>query len=99
GQHQVENDDVVFVELADFETVFAHIRRIDDVTIGFQHQLDAFGGGLIVFNKQNPHTISPLTVISLCEYPLKPILNSIANLLTNIKKPGKFYYFNINIAG
>ena len=42
-QHQIEDDDVVIVDLADFEAVFAEIGGIDDEAFGLQHQFDALG--------------------------------------------------------
>ena len=51
GQHEVEDDDVVIVELADLEPVFAEIGGIADEALGPQHQLDALRGGGIVFDQ------------------------------------------------
>src|SRR6185437_1198831 len=55
GQHEVENDDVVVVELADLESVFAEIGGIANKALAPQHHLDAGRGGGIVFNQKNTH--------------------------------------------
>ena len=51
GQVQVEQDDVVVVELAEVDALFAEIRRIDVEALGFEHQLDGLGGRAVVFNE------------------------------------------------
>ena len=48
-QHEVEDDDVVVVELADLQPVFAEIGGVANEALGAQHHLDAGGGGRIVF--------------------------------------------------
>ena len=55
GQHEIQNDDVVVVEFADLESVFAHIGRVADETFLLEHQLDRAGSGLVVLNQQNAH--------------------------------------------
>ncbi len=40
GQVQVEQDDVVVVELAEIDALFAQIGRVDVEALGFEHQLD-----------------------------------------------------------
>jgi hypothetical protein len=40
GQVQVEQDDVVVVEFAEIDTLFAEIRRVDVEALGFEHQLN-----------------------------------------------------------
>ncbi len=74
-QHQIENDDVVIVKLADLQPILAEIGGIADEAFLLQHQLDALGGGGIVLNQQNTHDkISPrgwpavLAPSSLTEY-------------------------------
>ena len=59
GQVQVEQDDVVIVELAEIEAFFAKIGRVDVEAFGPEHQLDALGGGRLVFDQQNPHAVFP----------------------------------------
>src|SRR4051794_7741817 len=54
-QHQIENDDVVVVKLADFEPILAEIGLVTDKPRLLQHQLDAGGGCGIVLNQQNTH--------------------------------------------
>ena len=54
-QQEVENDDVVIVELADLQAVFAEIGRVADEIFLAQHQLDAGGRRGIVLNQQYAH--------------------------------------------
>ena len=54
-QHQIENDDVVIVELADLQPVFAEIGGIADEALPLQHHLDAGGCGGIVLNQKHAH--------------------------------------------
>ena len=56
---QVEKDDVVVVELAEVDALFAEIRRIDVEVLGFQHQLDALRSCAVVFDKKYAHVNSP----------------------------------------
>src|SRR6185295_17501043 len=58
-QGQVEQDDVVVVELAQIDTLFAEVRRVDVETLGFEPLLDRLRRRAIVFNQQNAHA-SPL---------------------------------------
>ena len=51
GQHQVENDDVIVIKLADFQSVFAQIRRIYDHSFFFQHGFNALRNRIVVFNQ------------------------------------------------
>ena len=59
GQVQVEQDDVVIVELAEIDALFAQIGGVDVEAFGLQHQLDGLSGGAVVLNQQNAHA-SPL---------------------------------------
>ena len=61
GQIEIEADDVVIVELAEVQALFAKIRRVDVEAFGGKHQLDALGGGRLVFDQQHAHDI-----IALC---------------------------------
>src|SRR5688500_3325324 len=54
-QVQIQKDDVVIVELAEIEALFAKIRRVDVKAFGPEHQLDALGGRRLVFNEQHAH--------------------------------------------
>jgi hypothetical protein len=51
GQHEIENDDVVIVQLADFETVFAKVRGIDHEAFGPQNEFDAFDCGSVILDQ------------------------------------------------
>jgi len=55
GQVQVEQDDVVIIQLAEVQTLFAQIGRIDVEAFGGEHQLDRLGSGRFVFDQQNAH--------------------------------------------
>src|SRR6185437_10686250 len=73
-QHQVEDDDVVIVEFADFQPVFAEIRRVADKSFGAQHHLNAGGGCRIIFHEQYAHLPPPqeppsLGTITRFNYP------------------------------
>ena len=46
GEVQVEQDDVVVVELAEIDALFAEIGRVDVEALRFQHQFDALCGRL-----------------------------------------------------
>ena len=54
-QVQVEKDDVVIVELAEIQALFAQIGRVDVEALGREHQLDALGGGRLVLDQQHAH--------------------------------------------
>src|SRR3546814_4147529 len=53
GQHEIQDDDVVIVELPDLKAVFAHIGRVAHIALRAEHHLDALGSGGIVLDKQN----------------------------------------------
>ena len=55
GQHQIQNDDVVIVKLADLQTILAEVGGIADEAFPLQHQLDARSHRCIVLNQQNAH--------------------------------------------
>jgi hypothetical protein len=59
-QVQVEQDDVVIIQLAQIEALFAQIGRIDVEAFGREHQLDRLGGGRFVFDQQYAHGSGPL---------------------------------------
>jgi hypothetical protein len=49
GQHQIQDDDVVVVKLADFEPILAHVRDVTDKALRPEHHLYALGGcGIIL---------------------------------------------------
>ena len=50
-QVEVEKDDVVVVELAEIDALFAEIGRVDVEIFGFEHQLDALSRGAVVFDQ------------------------------------------------
>ncbi len=54
-QHQVEEDDVVVVELADLDAVLAELARVDHEAAGTQHQFDGPRGGGVVFDQKDTH--------------------------------------------
>ena len=58
-QVQVEQDDVVVVELAEIDALFAEIGGVDVEALGFEHQLDRLRSGAVVLNQQDAHA-SPL---------------------------------------
>ncbi len=51
GQAEVKQDQVVIVDLAEVDTFFAEVGRIDVKAFRLEHQLDALRGGAIVFNQ------------------------------------------------
>jgi hypothetical protein len=55
GQVEVEADDVVIVELAEVQALFAKVGRVDVEAFGGEHQLDALGGRRLVFDQQHTH--------------------------------------------
>ena len=59
GQHQVEEDDVVIIELAEIEALFPEIGRVDVEALGAEHQFDALGGRRLVFDQQHAHCCFP----------------------------------------
>ncbi len=59
GQVQVEQDDVVFVEFAEIDALFAEIGGVDVVPLGHEHHLDCLGDSRLVFDQQNPHRLNP----------------------------------------
>ena len=70
GQHDVENDNVVIIEFADFQPILAEIGRIDDHAGRFKYQFYALLLGGVVFDKKNAHVglpTPPLTnSLTLC---------------------------------
>ena len=50
-QVQVEQDDVVIVELAEIDALFAEVRRVDVEILGLEHQFDALRGGAVIFDQ------------------------------------------------
>ena len=50
-QVQVEQDDVVVVEFAKVDTLFAEIRRVDVEALGLEHQLNRLRCGAIVLDQ------------------------------------------------
>src|SRR3546814_4945066 len=55
GQHEIQDDLVVIVELSDLKAVLAHIGRVAHIALRTEHHLDALGSGGIVLDKQNSH--------------------------------------------
>jgi hypothetical protein len=58
-QVQIEQDDVVIVELAEIDALFAQIGGVDVEALGLEHQLDRLSSGAVVLNQQYAHA-SPL---------------------------------------
>jgi hypothetical protein len=56
---QIEANDVVIIELAEVQTLFAKISGVDVEAFGGQHQLDALRRRRLVFNQQHAHGCSP----------------------------------------
>ncbi len=54
-QVEVQCDQVVIVELAEVQALFAEIGGVDVDAFGRQHELDAAGGGGIILDQQNAH--------------------------------------------
>src|SRR6185437_2564632 len=54
-QHQIEDDDVVVVELADLQAVLAEIGGVANEPFGPKHHLDAGRGGRIIFHQKYAH--------------------------------------------
>src|SRR6185503_21057400 len=59
GQIEVQQDQVVVVDLAEIDALFAEVRRIDVESLGLEHQLDALRGCAVVFDQQYAHSIPP----------------------------------------
>ena len=55
GKHQIEENDVVIVELADLQAVLAEICRIANEVFLAEHHLDAGRGCRIVLDKKHAH--------------------------------------------
>src|SRR6185437_1541332 len=62
GQVQVKQDDVVVIELAEIDALFAEVRRVHVETFGFEHQLDALRRRAVVLNQEHTHAV-PLKVV------------------------------------
>ncbi len=58
-QIQVQENDVVVVELAEIDALFAQIRCVDIEALGFEHQLNRLSGGAVILDQQDAHA-SPL---------------------------------------
>jgi translation initiation factor IF-1 len=56
---QVEEDDVVIVQLAEIDALFAEVRRVDIEALRLEHQLDALRRGAVVFNEKYAHLNPP----------------------------------------
>ncbi len=54
-QHQIEQDDVIIVQLADLQPVFAEISRIANEVLFAQQQFDTGGGGRVVLDEEHAH--------------------------------------------
>jgi len=48
---EVEKDDIVVVELTEIDAFFAELREADIETLGFQHQLDAPSGRVVILDQ------------------------------------------------
>jgi hypothetical protein len=50
-QVDIEQDNIVIVEFAEVDALFAEVRRIDVEALGFEHQLNRLRGRAIVFDQ------------------------------------------------
>ena len=50
-QIQIEQDDVVIIELAQIDALFAEVGRVDVEALRLEHQLDRLRGHAIVFDQ------------------------------------------------
>ena len=55
-QVQIEQYDIVIVELAEIDTLFAKVGGIEVEALRLKHQLNGLSDGGIVFNQQNAHS-------------------------------------------
>src|SRR3569623_1117828 len=62
GQVQVKQDDVVIIQLAKIDALFAEVRRVHIETFGFEHQFDALRRRAVVLNQEYTHAV-PLKVV------------------------------------
>ena len=49
-QHQIKNDNVVVIELSDFQAVFAKVGGVHNHPFFFEHRLNTLRDGVIIFN-------------------------------------------------
>src|ERR1035437_6375960 len=54
-QVQVQQDDVIIVQFAEIDALFAEVRRVNVETLGFEHQLDGMSGRAVILNQQYAH--------------------------------------------
>ena len=55
GQVEIEKNDVVIVELAKIEALFAKIRRVNIEAFGPEHQFDALCRRRLILDQQHAH--------------------------------------------
>src|SRR5215472_5156405 len=55
---QVEQDDVVVVEFAEIDALFAQIGGVDVEALGLEHQLNRLSRGTVILNQQYAHASS-----------------------------------------
>jgi hypothetical protein len=56
GQVQVQQNEVVVIDLAQIDAFFTQVGRLDIKAFRLEHQFDALGRGVIVFNQQDAHS-------------------------------------------
>src|SRR5215472_1192260 len=55
GKHQIEENDVVIIELADLQAILAEIGRVANEVFLAEHHLDAGCGCRIILDKKHAH--------------------------------------------
>jgi hypothetical protein len=79
GKVQVEKDDVVIVELAEVDALFAEIRRVNIEILGLEHQFDALRCRAVVFDEKYAHSY-PLYRRRKVVWPLRDTEMSLRDL-------------------
>ena len=58
GQHQIEQDDIVGVQLGVADPIGAAMRQVADKVLRLQHDLDPCCRHDLVFDHQHPHRVT-----------------------------------------
>ena len=59
GRFRSSRYNVVVVELAEVDALFAKVGRVDVEALGLKHQLDALCRSAVVLDQKHPHLIPP----------------------------------------